>query len=204
MSDSPPDRPTLSEPAWLPLKAAAERLGLSADGLLKRIRRGQLQGQRDNHGRWLIRIDTLSEADKNRRPQTRQDKPDKLVAELKARIDELEAERASLEADLHGTRRDLDAAQAALSAAKAETAETKAATERRINELSGSIRQLSETMSAALSEATAREARVLSEADKTREWAKSEADRARAEMSDARRIIAEFQAMPWWRRLLGR
>lgn len=211
MSDSPPDRPTLSEPAWLPLKAAAERLGLSADGLLKRIRRGQLQGQRDNHGRWLIRIDTLSEADKNRRPQTRPDKPDKLVAELKARIDELEAERdglqaerASLEADLHGTRRDLDAAQAALSAAKAETAETKAATERRINELSGSIRQLSETMSAALSEATAREARVLSEADKTREWATSEADRARAEMSEARRIIAEFQAMPWWRRLLGR
>jgi DNA repair exonuclease SbcCD ATPase subunit len=189
MSDSPPDDTTSPlAPSWLPLKAAAERLGMSPAGLLKRIRRGQLQAQRDNHGKWLVQVEALSEADKNKRPRTV--RSDKTVADLRAQIAELEAERDRLV-------RDAGAAGAATAAALAKA-------EQRVTELSGSIRQLSETLSEALSEAKAREARALSEADKMWAWAKSEADKAQAETAEARRLIAEFQALPWWRRLLGR
>jgi hypothetical protein len=142
-------------------------------------------------------------------------RPDKAASDLKAKIAELEVERdrrrASLEADLHAARVDLAIAQKTLAAAEAErdrlvrdvgaargeTAEVRAAADRQISELSGSIRQLSETFSEALSEAKAREERALSEADKTRAWARSEADKAIV-------MIAEFRALPWWRRLLSR
>jgi len=179
MSDGPADN-TIPAPApsWLPLKAAAERLGLSPDGLRTRIRRGQFQAQRDNHGRWLVHTEALSKADRNKRPRTV--RPDKTAADLKVQIADLEAARdglqaecARLEADLHGARVDLAVAQKALAAAEAErdrlvcdvgtarseTAAALAKAEHRVNELSGSIRQLSETLSEALSQAKARRRR---------------------------------------------
>lgn len=206
-SDSPPDNTPDPAPSWLPLKAAAERLGLSPDGLLKRIRRGHVQAQRDNRGKWQVRVDALSEADKSKRPRTvRPDRAD-LEAQIAALEAERQAERARLEADLHAARKafagalsERDRLMQHVHAARSETASAVAKAELRAIELSGSIRQLSETLSGALSEAKAREARVLSEAEKAR----SEADKAAAELALARQIIADLRALPWWRRLLGR
>ena len=91
----------------------------------------------------------------------------------RAARDGLQAECSRLEAALHGAHVDLVVAQKALAAAEAErdrlvcdvgtarseTAAALAKAEHRVNELSGSIRQLSETLSEALSQAKARRRR---------------------------------------------
>jgi len=204
----PPVDPVDAGARWPRPGCRLERLCLSPDGLLKRTRRGQLQAQRDNHGRWQVRVDALSDADKSRRPRTR---PARIAADLKAQIAELEAERNRLHASLEAAQKALadalierDRLVQHVRAARSETAETRAAADRKIIELSGSINQLSETLSEALSEAKAREARMLSEADKARALAQYEADKAEAELARERLLIEELKALPWWRRLLGR
>jgi hypothetical protein len=41
---------------WLPLDDARARLGLHPDTLRRQIRKGQREGRKDNHGRWLVLV----------------------------------------------------------------------------------------------------------------------------------------------------
>lgn len=42
---------------WFTLDEARSRTGLHPDTLRKQIRKGEREGRKDNHGRWLVRID---------------------------------------------------------------------------------------------------------------------------------------------------
>ena len=50
--------PTDEATTWLPIAAAAPRLGLSAHGLKTRVRRDTLPARKDNRGRLLVAVPT--------------------------------------------------------------------------------------------------------------------------------------------------
>jgi len=81
------------------LKEAGEALGISPDAVRMRIKRGKMQGEKDEAGRWQVWIDTEEsegEQEAEQEPERGSvDEPDLLrqVAVLEARLELLEEER---------------------------------------------------------------------------------------------------------------
>lgn len=112
---------------WLPLGAAAQRLGITHDTARKRLERGHLVGEKRG-GRWFVEVAESDELgpsartyqDKTRR-ETRQ--PDNRFADQGALIGHLVAENAWLRAQLEERGREVDARSREL-AAERERADT--------------------------------------------------------------------------------
>jgi hypothetical protein len=81
------------------LQEAGELLGISPDAVRMRIKRGKMQGEKDEAGRWQVWIDTEEsegEQEAEQEPERGSvDEPDLLrqVAVLEARLELLEEER---------------------------------------------------------------------------------------------------------------
>ncbi len=78
------------------LQEAGELLGISPDAVRMRIKRGKMQGEKDEAGRWQVWIDTEGEQEAEQEPERGSvDEPDLLrqVAVLEARLELLEDER---------------------------------------------------------------------------------------------------------------
>lgn len=83
----------------LTLKEAGELLNISPDALRMRIRRGTMNGEKDEEGKWYVRIDTAeleAERKAERSPNGESDDMETLrreLAVLQARLELIEDER---------------------------------------------------------------------------------------------------------------
>ena len=117
-----PDRPPV------PIATAARQLGITTDAVRARLRRGSLQGYRDNLGRWLVLMSGTDPTDLTRldddRSRPDSDRPDRserdaVVQAVREHIEtvkaELECEREQadrLRVDLAAVSRKRDEAEA--------------------------------------------------------------------------------------------
>ena len=121
-------RTSLSEVAAMlekiSLQEAGELLGISPDAVRMRIKRGKMQGEKDETGRWQVWIDTEEsegEQEAEQEPERGSvDEPDLLrqVAVLEARLELLEDERDYLRQQVQT----LTMAQAVMAQAQAQKA----------------------------------------------------------------------------------
>ena len=106
------------------LQEAGELLGISPDAVRMRIKRGKMQGEKDETGRWQVWIDTEEsegEQEAEQEPERgSEDEPDLLrqVAVLEARLELLEDERDYLRQQVQT----LTMAQAVMAQAQAQKA----------------------------------------------------------------------------------
>lgn len=83
---------------WYTLRGAAQRLGISPNGVRMRVKRGQIASRRDDQGRWLVALDVQSEPAPEAAPDGAQTAPESaLVTQLRSEVaflrSELEARR---------------------------------------------------------------------------------------------------------------
>lgn len=112
----------------LPLRQAAEQMGLSAAALLKRIQRGKADAERDNQGHWRVLVDPNAPKPKPRtspkvraaRLQERVAELEKALSEASAAVTSLSASTASMSTTIADQQRALTDAMSALDRAKAD------------------------------------------------------------------------------------
>ncbi len=73
----------------LSIREAAEHLGISENAVVKRLRRGTLEGTKDEAGRWTVTL-----------PDGRTDGREDLIAELRARLEDKDRQIRFLEDQL--------------------------------------------------------------------------------------------------------
>jgi chromosome segregation ATPase len=99
-----------------PLAEVAERLGTTTEAVRARVKRGSLEGFRDNHGRWRVRLPDDQTADRTASGEASSHVSaqgngasghDQTVSELRERIARLEGKLEGTEARLSDRDREL-------------------------------------------------------------------------------------------------
>lgn len=81
-----------AETVRLSVADAATRLGISTDTVRRKLKRGQLRGQRDNHGQWWIELSADAKAPEPMQRAAYEPRPDAtamLLEELRSQINRL-------------------------------------------------------------------------------------------------------------------
>ena len=173
----PPDR--TSDSRGVDVQDAARILGLSTDAVRAKLRRGTLEGYRDNRGNWRVILPDRMRPDTDSQPtvepqdfdRTRQDVKDALRDHLADIQNQLERTQQELAAERQQARQDRERSQAALETARLDIA----AANRR--------------------------------ADEAHEQTTAAATRADNAVRLADRLVSELEkerARSWWQRLVGR
>lgn len=174
---------------WMTYADAAAALRMTPESIRARARREQWRKQLGNDGKALILVpaDTDSippggtDGDTPTSRPVKRPEPDLSVAAFQIRISELEARAVELRADVERER--------------AERLQERERADRLTDEIAALARQLATTVK----EAAGRERDFHDQIGK----AKEARDRMNAEADKARSELAEWQARPWWRRLIG-
>jgi chromosome segregation ATPase len=173
----PPDR--TSDSRGVDVQDAARILGLSTDAVRAKLRRGTLEGYRDNRGNWRVILPDRMRPDTDSQPtvepqdadRTRQDVEDALRDHLADIQNQLERTQQELAAERQQARQDRERSQAALETARLDIA----AANRR--------------------------------ADEAHQQTTAAATRADDAVRVADRLVSELEkerARSWWQRLVGR
>src|SRR4051795_4317682 len=165
---------------------AARRLGVTPDAVRAKLRRGTLEGYRDNSGNWrIVSNDTTADTTRDTPPEpvrhdtdtTRHDvvSPD-LARLLKALVERIEADHVRLI-------KERDAARAEAQEARAEADHAKADQVRMAQDVAGMFDEL-RTLADRHAELHADRARLEAELERARQ----DADRQRADHTDLERV----------------
>jgi DNA repair exonuclease SbcCD ATPase subunit len=201
---------------------AARRLGVTPDAVRAKLRRGTLEGYRDNSGNWrIVSNDTTADTTRDTTPEparhdtdtTRHDvvSPD-LARLLKALMERVEADQARLIEERDHLRDDLQEARAEADHAKSDQV-------RMAQDVAGMFDEL-RTLTEKHADHAAELEQVRDELERSRQDAglwREETDRERARIAnlqaDAEHTEREMTRLqmeleqarrPWWRRLVGR